>query len=93
MSETTETSPICERCAQLSSLCFCDAPRTKNLYEKRLQWANFDHPASDDPDKQIARMMAEPMKWMEFAKLLEREIFEREQRDFDHMVERNLRDD
>lgn len=88
-----EVSPICERCAQLSSLCFCDAPRTKALYEKRLRWANVEHPASTDLDKQIARAMAEPMKWMEFAKLLEREIAEKEQRDYDRMVERNLRDD
>src|SRR3954468_3657619 len=64
---------LCPACQRTTTRCFCGAPRTQELYEARLRWANITHPTSDDLGKQIERILAEPEGWIEFAARLERE--------------------
>lgn len=79
-------------------MCFCDAPRTRELREKRLRWANIDHPASDDIVRKIERVIAEPQSFQDLAKELEREnaelraeIARLAERDEDARIERDFR--
>lgn len=99
MSDSPLNPPLCAECKQNRVICFCGAPRAKELYEKRLNWANIEHPASDNLIKKIDRMLAEPQRWVDFAKEMEREnselrskIEEMETDAYNSMVERSLRD-